>query len=133
MKGRHYANVFVHYEPIDHSANNKHDRQPHKHLDKAGLEALQAKLGAVGGHEALNHDEGEEDSAAVEGHENGQTLAHITARGGDLELLVDILKNDPDQLYIKDINGWQPLHEVGGALLCVIFVILVTAVGCPRW
>jgi hypothetical protein len=120
MKGRYYANLFVHYEPVDHAANNKADREPNKpKLDREGLEKLQRKVGGdIGGHEAINHveedaeeEEGEEEEAEEEVDELS-TPAHAAARDGDYEGLVDLVRNDHSLVSAADKNGWLPLHEV---------------------
>lgn len=127
MKGRHFANIFVHYEPVDHAANNKLDREPNKHLDKEGIEALQRKAGAIGGHEAINHDEGEEEDD--EG--DLQTAAHEAARDGELETLVRLLRSDMSLLTKADRNGWLPLHEVRQPAHAAHFLTLTTVeLGC---
>ena len=113
MKGRSYANVFVHYEPVDHATMNKRDREPNRHLDKEGLDALHRKVGIIGGHEAINHDERTEEAAEVDNESDfGQTAAHDAAREGDLDALVDLLRKDERLLTQPDKNGWLPIHEV---------------------
>lgn len=109
MKGRHYANVFVHYEPDDHAAMNKLDREPNKHLNKDQLAKLAAKHGDVGGHELFNVDEEAlekfRDQDIEEEIDEKQTPAHIAAKEGQVDLLVTLLRKDVGLLNQADING----------------------------
>lgn len=41
----------------------------------------------------------------------GQHKAHDAASRGDLELLIQIAKEDYHSLHVKDENGWEPIHE----------------------
>ena len=130
LKGRHYANVFVHYEPEDHAQMNKLDREPNKHLDRDGLEELHRKTGNenIGGHEAINQDSvGSEEEAEEE--DIGQTPAHEAARDGDLDALVKLLRQDQTQVNVADKNGWLPIHEAarGGHLATLQYLIQVGA------
>jgi prolyl 4-hydroxylase len=138
MRGRHYANVFVHYEPIEHAKLNKDDREPGKHLDRAGLEALHRLHGdSAGGHEAFNHDaedlarlgETEEGEEEEEEEDERQTGAHMAARDGDMDVLVALLRRDVTLLNQPDKNGWMPLHEAarGGHLACLQYLIQMGA------
>lgn len=109
LKGRHYANVFVHYEPDDHAAMNKMDREPNKHLSKDKLAKIMEKHGDIGGHEQFNVDEEAlerfRDQDEVEDVDEHQTPAHIAARDGQLNELVAILRKDETLLNQADING----------------------------
>lgn len=102
LKGRFFANLFVHFIPIDHDFVNKND---------AAVQRNSA------GHESGNHDF-DEDYARGEHYSDeevftnhGQTELHRAAQKGDLAMARSILESDPDQIHGKDRNGWQPLHE----------------------
>lgn len=126
MKGRSYANVFVHYNPENHEHLNEqeqHDIAIHGHPS--------------GGHESSNHDEKSIEKHLLE-HDldnrkglrggdkweeapknvatNGQTPLHIAAASGDMMQLEELLRDyvpgkGQDIVNTKDENGWMPLHE----------------------
>lgn len=126
MKGKSFANIFVHYEPDDHAIMNKLDREPNKHLSNEALAKLEAeyrKEGPIGGHEALNLYE------YIDSGDEGQTLAHAAARDGDVDALVTLLRRDEKLLTTPDVNGWLPIHEAarGGNLGALKYLIQMGA------
>lgn len=126
MKGKSFANIFVHYEPDDHTLMNKRDREPNKHLTKDALSKLEAdfsKEGLIGGHEALNQFD------YRESEDEGQTSAHAAAREGDVDALVTLLRRNERLLTTPDVNGWLPIHEAarGGNLGALKYLIQMGA------
>jgi prolyl 4-hydroxylase len=122
MKGRYFANIFIHFEPIGHSL--RHNAKMGVSGDVHEKYAESVKNGH-GGHEN-NHEEGlppyilegsEEYLIWKRGHQvkgqewDGQTKAHTAARSGDLDTVLDILDKKKDMIHQRDVNGWAPLHE----------------------
>lgn len=127
LKGRFYANVFVHFEPtghtLRHSGGEDHDGDVHKKY------AASVKRGQ-GGHEQ-EHDglppyikdgtlearrwrqrhPDNQRSAKARSIQTGTTAAHQAARDGDIESLKGIVDVFEDVIDKKDSNGWTPLHE----------------------
>jgi prolyl 4-hydroxylase len=111
LNGSFYANVFIHYIPVDHDAMNEMEFSPHKNEKH------------VAGHEGDNHvdrdvKEDEEDTVPDEietrddaGATIGQTSLHIAAAEGDLDEVRNILNSGKIDVNSVDENGWQPLHE----------------------
>ena len=127
MKGRSYANVFVHFIPENHDQRNEQEQHEI------------AAHGASGGHEAFNHDKmslekhlklhdldnrkklrGSGDENAEEKPQliatDGQTPLHIAAAKGDMQQLELLLRDyvpgkGEDIVNAKDANGWMPIHE----------------------
>lgn len=93
MNGNYYANLFVHFIPIDHDQMNAYD-----HTDN------QIKRN-VGGHEGDNHD------ADNLQQTKGQTDLHVAAAIGNIPQLKILLDRGDIDINSKDSNGWQPLHE----------------------
>eukprot|EP01038_Epipyxis_sp_PR26KG_P009290 gene9290-12517_t len=60
LQGNSYANLFVHYQPIDHDLNNKYDREhPDEISQKTRPIILPKPQDRIGGHEQDNHDQEE--------------------------------------------------------------------------
>jgi ankyrin repeat protein len=114
LKGRYFANLFIHFIPVDHDQVNALDKKLHP-------------SSRVSGHEGHNHDADElvhgdhysesEENEAVIGTP-GQTELHRAAQRGDFHMVESILTSDKKMLHLKDVNGWTPFHEAvhGGHL-----------------
>jgi prolyl 4-hydroxylase len=128
MKGRYFANIFVHFEPIGHTMRH------HNHKTDAGADVDQkyreALMRGSGGHE--NDQDGlpsyilagtPEDDHWRRTHPSGKqpkrnsfatgsTGAHLAAQGGDVETLKEEVKKKKDLINAKDKNGWQPVSDL---------------------
>ncbi|KAL7541309.1 hypothetical protein ACHAWF_006902 [Thalassiosira exigua] len=128
LKGRYYANIFVHFEPTGHSLRHE-----------AKEAALQAAAGgkddhATGGHEvemsdglpsyivrgsveeerwfkAHQHKGGKGKGRRSGSFTTGSTPAHQFASNGDAKALAGVIDKLEHLLEAKDENGWTPLHE----------------------
>ena len=127
LKGRYYANVFIHFEPTGHSL--RHEARVESGGDVAEKYRRAVERGA-GGHEA-DHDGmpsyirvgSPEEKKWRREHENGRrsklnsfatgstSIAHRAAQGGDVETLKGALQSDKALARAKDSNGWEPIHE----------------------
>jgi len=128
LKGRFYANIFIHFEPVGHSLKF-HGIQEDTDVQNQYRRAADA---SVGGHENDPHKEGlpyylipdspEEPtwkSSHPEGWHTdggsavvtGSTVAHQAAIAGDIDTLKEIATQQKADLHKKDQNGWQPIHE----------------------
>eukprot|EP00573_Skeletonema_grethae_P003745 CAMPEP_0201693678 /NCGR_PEP_ID=MMETSP0578-20130828/6193_1 /ASSEMBLY_ACC=CAM_ASM_000663 /TAXON_ID=267565 /ORGANISM="Skeletonema grethea, Strain CCMP 1804" /LENGTH=527 /DNA_ID=CAMNT_0048179245 /DNA_START=141 /DNA_END=1724 /DNA_ORIENTATION=- len=124
LKGRYFANIFVHFEPVGHSlrANAKEaaERAAAEHQDNH----------STGGHEQEQSDglppyiiRGSEEemrwrsSQGARGKKKktsfttGSTPAHQAAQTGDAEALKSVIEELGHLIDAKDSNGWTPLHE----------------------
>ena len=139
LNGRHYANIFVHFVPVAHDANNAADAAVGK-VAPIPVEAdwaQQAKKQRTAeqgrehvGHEAANHDDvvlsrhmrEHEEGGAGKGFQDrlqgrpmaavdGQTALHRAAGQGQLEVVEQLLQQSQDLLHARDANDWQPIHE----------------------
>jgi len=126
LKGRFYANIFIHFEPVGHSLRHE-----------AHEADRQAALGGKDDHEGSGHEVDMSDGlppyivrGTVEeerwfkSHPNhnknrsekktfttGSTPAHHAAQQGDAEALGEVIDKLGHLLNAKDGNGWTPLHE----------------------
>ena len=127
LKGRFFANIFIHFEPTGHSL--RHETKMNGKLDVHAAYKKTVERRA-GGHEA-DHDglpsyivDGTKEaqkwharhpdnnrSAKVKSFQTGSTAAHEAAREGDFESLEQVLNALEDIVNKKDANGWTPLHE----------------------
>jgi ankyrin repeat protein len=96
MNGNFYANLFVHFIPVDHDQQNEFDHM-----------SAHSKHHNVGGHEGSNHPDG----AADPGPTDGQTPLHAAAARGDEEGVRRLLAGGRIDINSEDSNGWRPLHE----------------------
>jgi prolyl 4-hydroxylase len=126
LKGRFYANIFIHFEPTGHSLRHE-----------AHEAALQAAEGAKdkhphGGHEAemsdglppyikrgtveeerwkRSHPSKTKTASEKDSSTTGSTPAHDAAQRGDVDKLNSVIESMAHLLDAKDMNGWTPLHE----------------------
>ena len=144
LKGRFFANIFVHFEPTGHTLRH------HNHETDAGEDVDQKYKDAIarssGGHETGDNDglpsyiipgTPEEDHWRAT-HPNGQksksrasfttgsTPAHKAAQGGDIEALKKELENKKDLVNASDANGWQPVSVLILERHCTFFAQLPT-------
>jgi len=133
LNGNFYANIFVHYIPVNHDENNKNDATQ----QKRNSVIMQAKPSA-GGHEGANHDSETlarhraehdlENRGGLRGQQkeeppeerlellDGQTELHIAAQNGDLDEARKLLEGaSPTLLHARDANNWQAIHEAARA------------------
>jgi hypothetical protein len=52
--------------------------------------------------------------------------AHVAAATGGIDRLIELAKKKRKALYIKDANGWQPLHEAVRAGHTDIVLMLIS-------
>jgi prolyl 4-hydroxylase len=126
LKGRFYANIFIHFEPTGHSLRHE--------AHEAALQASRGKQDnhPHGGHEAemsdglppyikrgtieeerwkRSHPGKKKSSAEKDSFTTGSTPAHVAAQTGDVEQLNSVIETMAHLLDAKDVNGWTPLHE----------------------
>mmetsp|Transcript_18770 Transcript_18770/g.27819 ORF Transcript_18770/g.27819 Transcript_18770/m.27819 type:complete len:514 (-) Transcript_18770:428-1969(-) len=140
LKGRYYANIFIHFEPTGHTLRHHGDIHDHDYDVDSTYKKAQAK--GHGGHENDNNGlpvyliEGTpEESNWRKSHRNyqkpkrpqderksalerkmdtfstGSTLAHAAAQEGDATTLNKLISGNKALVSQQDKNGWQPIHE----------------------
>ena len=125
MKGRFYANIFIHFEPIGHSLRHG---AAGPEGDTTSQYRRAVEEGTGGGHEHdtsippyivegteeaeryhRQHPEGWKSSGA--GFDTGSTPAHKAAMTGDVNSLKELAITNKAYLTARDSNGWMPIHE----------------------
>ena len=153
LKGRFYANIFVHFKPVDHDEVNEVEQAERASQTMTGKMTAHVKkffsrrkMEKISGHEQSNHDAEElrrhkdaieeEDSSAVGAlSKDGRTALHIAASRGDLTTVERLLKqvvvegstesSESDILHARDANNWQAVHEAarGGHLSVLVYLV----------
>lgn len=130
LKGRYFANIFVHFEPVGHTLrHHNHETDAGEDVDEKYKIALEK---GNGGHEneqngglpsyvkegspeadhwRQTHPDGRKSSGRKKSFATGSTVAHLAAQGGDIEALKQEVKKKKEAVTAKDKNGWQPIHE----------------------
>lgn len=128
LKGRFYANIFIHFEPTGHSL--RHEARLSGGKVDVHKEYRKTVERRAGGHEA-DHDglpsyikEGSAEarswyqrhpdnhrSEKIKSSVTGSTVAHKAAQDGNVEGLQSVLEILENVVNQKDENGWTPLHE----------------------
>jgi len=139
LKGRYFANVFIHFEPIGHTLRHDpsfQDESNHNGKNDLHEKYKEAIKNGQGGHEnneqhlklppyilentdvaeewIAEHENGEEgydDEQGVNESTTGSTVAHIAAQEGNILNLIDVIEANEHLIHSKDSNGWTPLHE----------------------
>lgn len=140
LKGRFYANIFIHFEPNGHSLRHHGlDLHDGKHVDQKYKDSLARGLGGhehdtglppyviPGTPEARHwkqmHPKGYDEKPGS--FTTGSTVAHIAAKNGQIDALKSQIMKDKHIVNAKDENGWTPLHEAirGGQHDTVKFLV----------
>ena len=122
LKGRYYANIFIHFEPTGHSLRHGMDddavdvnKQYRDAMDDNKLYNSNTKLPPYIVENSLEskrwlrtHSKAWESPSAAA---TPASDAHHAAMVGDMESLRDIAATKKHLLRQKDRNGWEPIHE----------------------
>jgi hypothetical protein len=131
MNGKKYANIFVHFKPLDHDEMNSKDaalrrRTSAKSSGKSALSRL------MGGHESDNHDEeilgrhredaerqrvsgnlvGEQKKRSLRGDSANygaipeELVLNIAAAKGHIHKVKSLLEENKESIHSRDMNGW---------------------------
>ena len=127
LKGRFYANVFIHFEPTGHSLRHHAMENAGKDVHEEYKQSVKRRQGgheqAMSGLPSYIVDGSEESkrwhrrhpdhkrSAKVQSFTTGSTVAHRAAQSGNAEELKKIVNEVENLVNEKDSNGWTPLHE----------------------
>eukprot|EP00339_Tiarina_fusa_P001681 CAMPEP_0116998590 /NCGR_PEP_ID=MMETSP0472-20121206/1610_1 /TAXON_ID=693140 ORGANISM="Tiarina fusus, Strain LIS" /NCGR_SAMPLE_ID=MMETSP0472 /ASSEMBLY_ACC=CAM_ASM_000603 /LENGTH=547 /DNA_ID=CAMNT_0004697791 /DNA_START=170 /DNA_END=1809 /DNA_ORIENTATION=+ len=108
LKGKFYANIFVHFEPI-----SDHEGDVPLYIDPAiaGAAMYQAMM---------------EDRTTHYGKQNVINLeVHMLAGNGRTQELRQIVERDPKFIDAQDEMGWQPIHEAarGGHIETIHYLL----------
>lgn len=146
LKGRSYANVFIHFEPAGHCVRHsarmsgedvagdaehmyriaKQTSAPE--VDKTEVLPLHIVPGSMEAKRWTQDLPYVVFKNKIQGEVRNKlrpTGAHTAASLGNLSMLRDFAKSNPELITASDQNGWQPLHEAarGGHVDVVDFLI----------
>lgn len=121
LKGRYYANIFIHFEPTGEILSQKERNEHYQHANRHGHKY------ALNNHHGLppyilenspesskwlrSHDHWESPAAAAA----PASLAHHAATVGDIKTLHELATTKGHLLHSADANGWMPIHEASRA------------------
>merc|ERR1711862_475915 len=112
LKGRYFANIFIHFAPEGDIGAD--DGRP-SYILEGSPEATRLR----------SRGETVADLSTGQGGTDGSSTAHIAGREGDLRALEVISKYDKSSLFRKDVNGWSAMFEAarGGHIEVMKFLM----------
>ena len=128
LKGRYFANIFVHFEPVGHSLrhngkeaaeraaagkNDNHATGGHEQEESDGLPPYIVRGSVEEDKWRATHPNGSPGRKKKKTSEftTGSTPAHLAAQTGDADELKNVIDKLGHLIDAKDANGWTPLHE----------------------
>lgn len=110
LKGRYFANIFIHFEPTGRKLGDK----TNDYLDE--LDGFYPPYLLPNSpeleHWKSNNPEGwSKPSPAAQIQQVTSPLAHSAAANGDLDTLQEVARTNKRNLFYADNLGWQPIHE----------------------
>jgi len=110
LKGRFYANIFIHFEPTGHALYENTNQTQHDRERDAGIPVYVLEDSEEAQRwRKQNKNDWEPTETAIA--TTGSTDAHSAAHMGNVDALKAIALTEKEQLTAKDINGWSPIHE----------------------
>jgi ankyrin repeat protein len=113
MRGRFFANIFVHFEPLGTYRKDHNDFKSEDVYQDEALESLEAGLppyiipGTIW------------ESEWRDANPNGWRLLHNDMKAGivsnNLRIVDNLYIQNQDSIHEVDKNGWSPLHEAARA------------------
>jgi len=109
MRGKFYANIFIHFEPVGALAFSPETELSKVRMDIQGQDAIAQGLppyiipGSVWATEWRKNN--------PRGWQLLHSDVHTAARTGDLRIIKNIAIQNPGALHEPDENGWHPIHE----------------------
>lgn len=124
LKGRFYANIFIHFEPTGRKLGDKSDDYL-KELDEFFPPYLVPDSPETFNWAARNPGGWRKTVPSAPIQQVAAPEGHFAAARGDIDLLTKVAKKDRKAMHKKDQNGWQPIHEAarGGHTDVVKFLI----------
>jgi prolyl 4-hydroxylase len=110
MKGRFFANIFIHFEPTGRPLSDTKDA----YLDT--LDDFLPPYIVPGSPDAeywksRNPHGWRKPAPSAPIQQVNSPEGHVAAATGDMDRLVELTKKDRRLLHKTDVNGWQPIHE----------------------
>lgn len=109
LKGRFFANVFVHFEPIVHTEMNEMDQA--KREGRHSEEPLAVKRRHGGSTDAPRNLRNNNTPRRLSPDEEDGKYLRLHAAHGSIEDMHEILQRKPQLLHSADENNWQAIHE----------------------
>ncbi len=137
LKGRYYANIFVHFEPFGYTTQHAHRGSYGTDLEEDEFKVLEEQYQQLEEEEEEEEEEIEyeidlrtpdyvdedmesawrqefeyDPDLSIPKESNGAVMTpHNAAARGELDALKQMAEQDPSLLTKPDQNGWRPFHE----------------------
>lgn len=110
LKGRYFANIFIHFEPTGRPLND-HTNAYLDTLDHFFPPYIQPGSPWADHWAQQNPNGWKKPAPSAPKLHSTIREPHVAAATGDIERLQEIADKDPKALHRADENGWHPLHE----------------------
>jgi prolyl 4-hydroxylase len=110
LKGRYFANIFIHFEPTGRPLND-HTNEYLKTLDEFYPPYLLPNSPELPSWRERNPHGWDQPAPSAQVLQFNAPELHHAAATGDTDRLREIAARNPIALHAKDANGWQPIHE----------------------
>lgn len=110
LKGRYFANIFIHFEPTGRKLGDTSN----DYLDELDgfFPPYLLPNSPESDHWKSDNPEGWSKTApAAQIHQATSPLAHSASAFGDLDTLKELARTNKHDLFFTDNLGWQPIHE----------------------
>lgn len=116
LKGRFYANIFIHFEPTGKPLGATSNDYLNDLEKLNGLPPYILPGSPEESNWRRNNPQGwNKPSPSAPIQQMNSPEGHHAAATGDVDLLSDIARKNRKALHAKDVNGWQPIHEAARA------------------
>lgn len=124
LKGRFFANIFIHFEPTGRKLGDTSDEYLET-LDPFYPPYLLKNSPEVENWKSRNPEGWHKPVPSAPIQQVTSPEGHAAAAYGDVATLAAIAKTNKRNLFFKDANGWQPIHEAarGGHVEALEFLI----------
>ncbi len=111
LKGRYFANIFIHFMPLASEAQLNEGALPPYILEGSTEAKSYYEGGYVDKIPGAPRGLTEEPNAEPNNHSLNQKASHTAAAYGDIEILTELANENKEILFAEDNNGWMPIHE----------------------
>jgi ankyrin repeat protein len=109
LKGRFFANIFIHFEPTGRHVYHRSDDPEKEIMNNLAPYILPGSPEEENWRKRNPH--GWRQPSPSSANADNKPETHAAAQKGDIDALAKIAAKNARLLQSKDQNGWQPIHE----------------------